>query len=186
VSGHGVGSALLSVAAAQTLRSGTLRDADLRLPEEVLASLNQIYRMEQHNNLYFTIWYGVYHQPTGRLRYASAGHPAPILFSGPDRQCLDSSLLEGSGVPVGLIPNVRYDRQECTLTSPSRLFLFSDGVTEINKPDGTMQEFEDFQKALAGAVASGQPELNELLRMARQLHGDSVLDDDFSIIKMTI
>ena len=41
VSGHGVGSALLSVAAANTLRSGALRDTDLRLPEEVLASLNQ-------------------------------------------------------------------------------------------------------------------------------------------------
>src|SRR5262245_6019358 len=145
VSGHGVGSALLSVAAAQTLRSGTLRDADLRRPDEVLGSLNQIYRMEQQNNLYFTIWYGVYHQPTRRLRYASAGHPAPILISGPDPQHLDASLLEASGVPVGMIPNIRYDWQECTLSSPSRLFLFSDGVTEINKPDGTMLEFEDFQ-----------------------------------------
>jgi serine phosphatase RsbU (regulator of sigma subunit) len=185
VSGHGVGSALLSVAAAQTLRSGTLRDADLRLPEEVLASLNQIYRMEQQNNLYFTIWYGVYHQPTKRLRYASAGHPAPVLFSGTNGR-LDASLLQADGVPVGMIPNVRYDPAECTLASPAKLFLFSDGVTEISRPDGTMLEFTDFHKALAGAVACGQSEMDELLRMARELHGDAVLEDDFSIIKMTV
>ena len=64
--------------------------------------------------------------------------------------------LQAMGVPVGMIPNVRYDPEECTLTSPARLFLFSDGVSEISRPDGTMLEFADFQEALAGAVSSGK------------------------------
>jgi phosphoserine phosphatase RsbU/P len=186
VSGHGVGSALLSVSAAQSLRPGGLRDTDLRLPEEVLASLNKIYQMENQNNLYFTIWYGVYHQPTGRLRYASAGHPPPLLFSSTNGERFDVTPLQGSGVPVGMIPNIRYDAEECILSTPARLFLFSDGVFEISRPDGSMVEFAEFQEALSRAVSSGMPEMDELLRLARELHGDSMLEDDFSIIKMTI
>jgi phosphoserine phosphatase RsbU/P len=186
VSGHGVGSALLSISAAQSLRSGGLRDTDLRLPEEVLASLNKMYQMENQNNLYFTIWYGVYHQPTRRLRYASAGHPPPLLFSSSSGEHFDVIPLQGSGVPVGMIPNIRYDPEECILTAPSRLFLFSDGVFEISRPDGSMVEFAEFQEALSSAVSSGKPELDEILRVARELHGDSMLEDDFSIIKMTV
>src|SRR3984885_2507544 len=72
VCGHGVGSALLSITVANTLRSGALQNTDFRRPEEVLSSLNQAFQAENQNGLYFTIWYGVYHRPTGTLRYASA------------------------------------------------------------------------------------------------------------------
>jgi len=186
VSGHGVGSALLSVAVSQTLRSGALRDADLRLPEEVLGSLNQTYQMELQNNLYFTIWYGVYHPSSGRLRYSCAGHPSAILFSGSSEKNGVSTSLPGAGVPVGMLPNASYDREECTLTPPARLFLFSDGVFEISRPDGSMLEFADFEEALARAASNRKTELDEVLRMARAVHGNSILEDDFSIIKMTI
>jgi serine phosphatase RsbU (regulator of sigma subunit) len=186
VSGHGVGAALLSVAVTNTLRSGGLRDADFRFPEEVLGSLNQAYQMEDHNDLYFTIWYGVYHQPTGRLRYSSAGHPPPILVSGSSRIRGNASPLPGQGLPLGMLPNARYDREECTLVSPARLFLFSDGVYEISKPDGSMLEFEAFEQALVRAVPDGKSELEELLRLACEVRGAETLEDDFSIIKMTI
>jgi sigma-B regulation protein RsbU (phosphoserine phosphatase) len=186
VSGHGVGSALLSVAVANTLRSGALRDADFRLPEEVLGSLNQVYQMQQQNHLYFTIWYGVYHLPTGRLRYASAGHPAPVLVSGPSGERGSASRLQGEGLPLGMLPNARYDREEFTLVGPARLFLFSDGVFEISRPDGSMMEFATFEEALTRAVPDGKSELDEVLRLTWEVHGSASLEDDFSIIKMTI
>src|SRR5580700_8760415 len=86
VCGHGVGSALLSITVANTIRSGALLNTDFRMPEAVLGSLNQAFQTERQNDLYFTIWYGVYHRPTGILRYASAGHPSPILLSGAGEQ----------------------------------------------------------------------------------------------------
>ena len=48
---------------------------DFRNPGEVLTALNLAYQMESHGELFCTVWYGVYHRATGRLRYASAGHP---------------------------------------------------------------------------------------------------------------
>ncbi|MGH9159349.1 MAG: PP2C family protein-serine/threonine phosphatase [Vicinamibacteraceae bacterium] len=186
VRGHGVGAALLSVAVADTLRSGALRDTDFRLPEEVLESLNQIYQMEQQNELYFTIWYGVYHHPTGRLRYASAGHPAPILVSGPNGARGAANQLPAQGLPLGMLPNARYQAEKYTLVSPSRLFLFSDGVYEISRPDGSMLELAAFEDALARAAFDGRSELDDLLHFAWEVRGSKALEDDFSIIRMKI
>ena len=76
---HGVGAALLSVTAINVLRSAALPNTDFRDPGAVLSALNEAFPMERQNNMYFTIWYGVYQRSTGALRYASAGHPASVL-----------------------------------------------------------------------------------------------------------
>jgi sigma-B regulation protein RsbU (phosphoserine phosphatase) len=186
VCGHGVGSALLSITVANTLRSGALQNTDFRSPEAVLSSLNQAFQMENQNGLYFTIWYGVYHRPTGTLRYASAGHPPPILVRGAGEQRGKAEPLPGVGCPVGILPDFLYESNECTLAGPARLFLFSDGAYEIQQPDGTMLESEAFEEVLTRAVPEGSSELQELLRFVRDFHGSEDLDDDFSIIKITI
>ena len=186
VCGHGVGSALLSITVANTLRSGALQNTDFRRPEEVLSSLNQAFQMENQNGLYFTIWYGVYHRPTGTLRYASAGHPPPIVVSGSREQRGKAKSLPAVGCPVGIVPDAEYERQECTLAGPARLFLFSDGAYEIMRPDGTLLEFEAFEEVLTRAVPEGASELKELLHFVQDFNGSKNLDDDFSIIKMTI
>ena len=186
VCGHGVGSALLSITVANTLRSGALQNTDFRRPEEVLSSLNQAFQMENQNGLYFTIWYGVYHRPTGTLRYASAGHPPPIVVSGSREQRGEAKSLSAVGCPVGIVPDAEYERHECSLAGPARLFLFSDGAYEIMRPDGTLLEFADFEEVLTRAVPEGASELEELLHFAQNVNGSKDLDDDFSIIKMTI
>ncbi len=186
VCGHGVGSALLSITVANTLRSGALQNTDFRRPEEVLSSLNQAFQMENQNGLYFTIWYGVYHRPTGTLRYASAGHPPPIVVSGSREQRGEAKSLPAVGCPVGIVPDAEYERQECSLAGPARLFLFSDGAYEIMRPDGTLLEFEAFEEVLTRAVPEGASELKELLHFVQNFNGSKNLDDDFSIIKMTI
>jgi len=186
VCGHGVGSALLSITVANTLRSGALQNTDFRRPEEVLSSLNQAFQAENQNGLYFTIWYGVYHRQTGKLRYAAAGHPPPILISGAGEQRGQVQSLSASGCPVGFLPDATYESMECMVASPARLFLFSDGAYEIERPDGTMLEFEEFEEVLTRAVPEGASELEALLHFARDAHGSKELDDDFSIIKITI
>jgi serine phosphatase RsbU (regulator of sigma subunit) len=163
-----------------------LQNTDFLKPEAVLSSLNQAFQMENQNGLYFTIWYGVYHHPTGTLRYASAGHPPPIVVSGARGQRGKAESLPAVGCPVGFLPDAPYVSKECTLAGPARLFLFSDGAYEIMRPDGTILEYEGFEEVLTRAVPEGASELEELLQFAQDFHGSEDLDDDFSIIKMTI
>jgi sigma-B regulation protein RsbU (phosphoserine phosphatase) len=186
VCGHGVGSALLSITVMNTLRSGALHNTDFRVPEAVLYSLNQVFQVGSQNGLYFTIWYGVYHHPTGTLRYAAAGHPPPILVSGAREERGKAQSLSASGCPVGFLPDATYESNECTVASPARLFLFSDGAYEITRPDGSMLEFEEFEEVLTRAVPEGASELEKLLHFVQDVHGSEEMDDDFSIIKMTI
>jgi serine phosphatase RsbU (regulator of sigma subunit) len=149
--------------------------------------------MENHNEMYFTIWYGVFQPSTGRLRYASAGHPPPILVGGPadlggngKGGPRSSRALAARGPCMGLLPDARSALEECTLVSPAHLYVFSDGVYEITNPDGTLLGFEELENHL---VASGGPNgsgLEAILRFAREVRGGPVLEDDFSIVRLTI
>ena len=186
VCGHGVGAALLSVAACNTLRSGALPATDFHSPEEVLGSLNQAFQMDNHGDLYFTIWYGVYHPGSGRLRYASAGHPPAILVNASNTERGEANSLRAQGPPVGLLPTARYRSEECRLVSPARLFVFSDGVYEMSRPDGGMLEAAAFNDMLAQPAPAGTSQLAELLRFVREVHGSDVLEDDFSILEISI
>ena len=185
VCGHGVGAALLSVAANQTLRSEALPQTDFHDPEAVLNAMNRVYQMDYHNNLFFTIWYGVYEPATRSLRYASAGHPAPMLV----QQSAASGAFEvqeiaAKGPALGILPVAKYTGYSCVIPRASRLFLFSDGTFEIGRPDGTMLEYEAFQQLLCAPESAGI--LDELLQCARRTHGIDTLEDDFSIIKLEL
>jgi sigma-B regulation protein RsbU (phosphoserine phosphatase) len=79
VSGHGVGAALLSLSVFNVLRTQSLQGADFGDPASVLGQLNRVFPMEQHNNLLFTIWYGVFDRNRRRLTYSSGGHPPAVL-----------------------------------------------------------------------------------------------------------
>lgn len=185
VCGHGVGASLMSVGVTNALRTGALQ-ADLRRPEDVLGALNRAYQMDDHDGMYFTIWYGVYHHPTGRLRHASAGHPPAILVKGPKGAPGEVSRLSSPGLLLGVMPTTRYESDECTLEAPARLFLFSDGAYEVHRPDDSMMEFSEFEEMLTRPLQENQSELDEAHRFAQQTHGGPLLEDDFSIIRMLI
>jgi serine phosphatase RsbU (regulator of sigma subunit) len=186
VCGHGVGSALLSVAATNTLRSGALPHTDFRRPEEVLRALNHAYQMEDQGELYFTMWYGVYHRPSGRLSYASAGHPAALLVTDRMGGTAHATRLRAQGPPVGMLPVASFHGEECGIERPARLYVFSDGVYEVSRPDGVMLESAAFETVLAAGETAGRSELDQLLELARAFRGADTLEDDFSIVKMAV
>ena len=51
-------------------------------PAEVLAGLNRAFPMGEHDNKFFTIWYGVFDATSRILNYSSAGHPPALIFNG--------------------------------------------------------------------------------------------------------
>jgi serine phosphatase RsbU (regulator of sigma subunit) len=184
VCGHGVGAAMVSVGVANLLRSEGLAHTNFRAPDEVLTALNRVYQMEQHNDLYFSIWYGVYRPSARRLKYAAAGHHPALLVSGETSHRGRIESLAARGPSLGIAPGAVYRGEECVLPAPSRLFLFSDGTFEIGRPDGTMMEFDAFLDVLSAPVAPGACELDRLLEFVRCVHGPGPLEDDFSIIKL--
>ncbi|MBU6228599.1 MAG: SpoIIE family protein phosphatase [Cyanobacteria bacterium REEB459] len=133
VSGHGLGSALLSTSVLNVLRSQSLPDVSFYRPEKVLRALNETFPMEDQNQKYFTIWYGVLNCANRQLLYASAGHPPAVLVSVDDQQRVSSRRLGASSMPVGLLPETHYSWQRCQIPPRSRLYLFSDGLYDVQQ-----------------------------------------------------
>ena len=184
VCGHGVGAALLSISAMNVLRSQSLPNTNFREPGQMLSALNDAFLMEKHNNMYFTIWYGVYEPSTRTLKYGSAGHPPALLLARRPDQSIAVTELNARGMVLGVMPGTAYRTESCQVPEGGVLFVTSDGTYEITRPDGTMWQFEEFSQFLALATASGKPPLDELSNYVRQLHGDGPLDDDFSIVQL--
>lgn len=185
VCGHGVGAALLSISVVNLLRSQALTDVDLREPGQVLETLNIMFPMESNGNKYFTAWYGVYQISTRRLRYSSGGHPPAILLSGLSADSAHVHSLNGEGLPVGSMQDSTYATREIEVGPFNRLYVFSDGTYEVESDDGRMLELTEFAEWLAEAGrANNDRDVENIYERIRGLHGDSRLDDDFSLVRV--
>jgi sigma-B regulation protein RsbU (phosphoserine phosphatase) len=183
VCGHGVGPALLSVSVMNVLRSGTLQNADPAQPSSVLSALNRAFPRERHQNKHFTLWYGVYDTVQRTLTYASGGHPPAILME-PNNP--EFKKLQTPGLILGLLANARFTDAVCDVPPGARLFVYSDGVYEIEGADGEILEHEDFLKVLREECNATQdsPLKAICMRLTQLTHG-GIFTDDFSLIQVT-
>jgi sigma-B regulation protein RsbU (phosphoserine phosphatase) len=139
--------------------------------------------MERHNNKYFTIWYGVYRKSKRQIVYAGGGHPAGLLWTGPDRAGAVLKQLASDGPVIGLGMGLPFDTATVDLGTYARLLVFSDGVYEIERPGGSMWVFDEFVAFLDQLPADASP-LDRLLPHVRQMRGAETLNDDFSMVQV--
>ena len=184
VCGHGVGACLLSVTAINVIRSSALPNTDLRDPGAVLASLSNAFQCEKQNEMYFTLWYGVYHAPTRTLRHASGGHP-PALLLGPAvaGELASSEQLRAPGLIIGVMPDVSYDAQTVHVPEGSCLLVPCDGCFEVVDAEGRDATYEDFE-AFMRREGTSDGGLEAMFSWARTRRGSPTLDDDFTIVRI--
>lgn len=180
VCGHGIGAALLSVTIANLLRLQTTLQIDFKNPAEVLEALNRQFQMEQHRNMFFTMWYGVYHASSKELIYASAGHPPAILVRANSKE--PTERLSTPGLVVGALPQTEYQAKSVKIQPKDTLFIFSDGICEIFYPDGRMVEFDHLVSVME--ESRSQVNLDRLLEFAHSVHGPMHFSDDVSLIEV--
>lgn len=152
VTDHGVAAALLAVTLSQLLTTRDLRSSFLvtqdnsngaRIvtpPGEVAERLNRRFPMETQGGHYFTMIYAVLDAETGFLRYANAGHPLPILLR---RDCSPQQLPGGS-LPIGMFPQAEFGEGFLQLEPGDRVYLYSDGMTDVVNSRNEMLEMNGF------------------------------------------
>lgn len=181
VCGHGVGAALLSVSIMNTLRNQGLSGVDFKSPQSVLEGLNESFKMEDNNQMFFTIWYGVYHLPSKKLRYASGGHPNAVCASKDGK----IQTFGTGGLVIGAMPDVPFKEVEATLQSGDRLYVFSDGVYELKDPKtGREMVYEDLQFEIQAVQSSSDNRLLRILNFCKAYNGTDTFEDDYSIIEL--
>jgi sigma-B regulation protein RsbU (phosphoserine phosphatase) len=184
VSGHGLRAALPSISVVNLLRSRNLNQVNYYQPSNVLTQLNYTFQMTQHNDKYFTIWYGVYHIFKRELVYASAGHPPAILLSIDARQHLREQRLSTRGIPIGIFPEESYQDSYCSIEPQSTLYLFSDGVYELNQGGGNIWGLDNFVEVLRQHKNQSEADLEQILERVKIQNISNNFDDDLSLMQI--
>jgi phosphoserine phosphatase RsbU/P len=183
VCGHGVGAALLSVAVLNTLRAENLAGVDFRQAAQVLAGLNRVFRMERQNNLFFSMWFGVYCRSRKELRFASAGHPPALLLTPGSTGILEPRCLRTDAPSIGCFDEARYTDSIEPVPPGARLLVFSDGVFEIFQDSDRVGTWQDYAAEFQSVPLQNlRPE--ERLQRALSLRQAAVLEDDFSFLEL--
>ena len=182
VSGHGLRASLPSLAVVNLLRSRGLSNVDYYQPHTVLQGLNRAFQMSDRNDKYFTIWYGVYDCQNRSLTYSSAGHPPAILLT-PAKTSLEQRL-KTPGVPVGMFPDIKYVNATCHIQADSSLYVFSDGIYEIEQQVNSHWGLDKLIELLKKYQQTSDRDLQRLLQYIRTWHPNFQFEDDLSILQI--
>lgn len=185
VSGHGMVAALLSMSLNNILRSHALPGINFLEPVKVIEDLNTKFSMDGQDGKYFTIWYGVYNINTKELKYASGGHAPPILISTVDNRKSTKSL-ESVGLPIGLFDNCQTQEFLITLKKADVLYIFSDGVFELQSRDGVPLGYDGLKSLLLQQHMKKNVTLNRIFERIQEYSGTPGFEDDFSLVSILV
>ena len=178
VCGHGVGPALLSVSAMSLIRS--LPPDEAADPKTVLAKLNAVFPMSRHDGMYFTMWYGIYDVAAGRVTWSGAGHPPAVLIR-PDGS---SERLDSQGMMIGVLDTYDNPNDTRPVARGDRFYLYSDGVFELQQPNGEMWNIDEYLAELVAPCEGSR--VAKVRALTARVRGRDEYDDDYSIMEVEI
>lgn len=124
VSGKGVPAALFMVIAKTLIKNETNMGCE---PAEIFTKVNHMLCEGNDYNMFVTAWLGILNTETGVLKYANAGHNAPLIRKGDGRY---EYLKTKHGFVLAGMDGIRYNQCELQMEPGDRIFVYTDGVTE--------------------------------------------------------
>jgi len=140
VSGKGINAAMLM---AKTSSLFHCLGKTIHEPGRLLKVLNDELVETSTRGMFVTMIGGIYEPFSGRLRLANAGHqPALILHDGGG-----SEQIAGTSPPLGIVAGLEFPEHELHLNHAAA-YLYTDGVTEARRPDGSALNLDGFERIL--------------------------------------
>ena len=176
VTDKGVPAALVMARTHSILRAEASR---LTSPGEILARANDLLVPEMPARMFVTCLFAVLDPPTGRIVIANAGHNLPFVRTGGELR-----ELRATGMPLGLMPAMRYEEVEGTIDAGSNVLLYSDGLVEAHDNAREMFGMDRLRDALGGDEA-GSELLDRLLDTLRAFTGpEHEQEDDITLVTL--
>lgn len=143
VSGKGVPASLVMAVTCRLFRTVA---AHFRTPAEIVSALNDTLAENNDSNMFCTAFLGILDLKTGQMQYCNAGHNAPVVM---DEDGSATFMEVVPNLPLGLFGGFPYEGQECEVNRGSKLFLYTDGVTEAESVDKVLYSDERLLELLA-------------------------------------
>lgn len=179
VSGHGVGAALIASMVKIAFASQVKHLSD---PGRVLSEINTILEGNIEYS-FITACYIHIDITNGKIHYANAGHPIPLLWRKSGELLFSFSV---HGIALGPVPNAVYDKECIDFTEGDRLILFTDGITEVSNKAGEffgLQRLISFFESHSSSSARSSVDqcVEHLAQWSGRSHGKS-FDDDITLL----
>ena len=176
VTDKGVPAALVMARTHSILRAEASRSDS---PGAILARANELLVPEMPARMFVTCLFAILDPESGRIVLANAGHNLPYVRT-------DDGVIElrATGMPLGLMPKVRYEETEGVIAPGANVLLYSDGLVEAHDPAQQMFGFPRLREAMTIDDAG-----SELLdRLLDDLHGftgpDWEQEDDITLVTL--
>lgn len=178
VSGKGVSAALIMA----LTRSAFHHLGALGLPlERITEHVNDTLSQNNDSAMFVTLFVGCLNTETGELEFCNAGHNAPVLVP-PEGE--PTFLNTESNICLGILPGYRFQLQRTTLPAGAKLVLYTDGVTEAERADGSpfgeARLLDCLRTRREGAAAT----VNAVLEELRRFTDGQEQSDDIGILTL--
>jgi serine phosphatase RsbU (regulator of sigma subunit) len=187
VAGKSIAAALLMANARSIWRAIAATGAP---PKTVLERTNRALCQDIRSFAFVTLFYAIIDVTEPGVRFASAGHPPPLLchprlpLERPAGEVLHSLReLSANGLPLGLLPDAEYEETWISLLPGDHLVLYTDGVVESLNLQRKMFGFERLHATLA-RVSAIEPQalIEEILNAISLFQGPVEQVDDVTLL----
>ncbi|MBK4735406.1 SpoIIE family protein phosphatase [Noviherbaspirillum pedocola] len=190
VSGHGVSAALLGFTVQRLIyaaKSDMLFllhscEEDLRTTAAAVASeVNRKFFATNRTGMYLTMVYGLLDTETGRAALVQAGHPYPLLTHAHEQGV---QVLGRGGLPIGILENAEYEAVSVELRPASRLYLYSDGISEAVNAEGREFGHDGLASVVERMGQASLPEIKSAVEAAilNWQDGTGEIKDDMTFV----
>jgi len=182
VAGHGIPAALKVATLCRLLTPGDglllTPSGEVKMPSRVASELNLMFLEDDD---YFTLLYGVLDISTKKLIMTQAGHP-PLLIQ---RQGELMEIGDG-GFAVSMFDIAEFEDLEVQLESRDRVFLYSDGLTEAEGPQGDFFGEERLMAALKDSNGRALSDSLDFVLDSVTQFSEQKLADDLSLLGLEL
>jgi sigma-B regulation protein RsbU (phosphoserine phosphatase) len=176
VSGKGVPAGVLRAFVRPILRHVAPLSAS---PGETLERVNRILYDVHLDALFVTLFLGWLDLATGRLRYASAGHPAPFHLR-PDGDV--TTACPATGPILGILDVRSFATESIALLPGETLVIHTDGVVEAQRPRGRALGEASIADLLARRARSSMVSICRAVLRAVEAHQAGRRHDDATVL----
>lgn len=181
--GHGAPAALITSAAKS---AATIIEKLNVPPAEALALLNRAIHEVSRGKIMMTFFLACYDPTRRELVYTNASHEAPFLIKKSDQPPKKKDLLplnEVNSPRLGQANDTKYEQTSITLDPGDRILFYTDGIPDIQNPQGESWGEREFIKTITATNAEYPPvdvAVKDMVEKFSAYRQNSALIDDIT------